>query len=162
MPMRRAATLAGLALLAAVPSVTTPIPLPNHSLTPGHAFPGVTAATVCRASYASSVRAVPSREKRAVYRRYGLLHHARGRYVIDHLIPLELGGDNTALNLWPEPATGPANSHDKDGLEDYLHRAVCAGREPLAQAQRAIATNWYAAWVAAGRPAPPRYAGDGA
>lgn len=48
-------------------------------------------------------------------------------------------------NLWPEPATGPANSHDKDGLEDYLHRAVCAGREPLAQAQRAIATNWYVA-----------------
>jgi hypothetical protein len=28
----------------------------------------------------------------------------RGAYEVDHLIPLELGGDNVIANLWPEAA----------------------------------------------------------
>jgi hypothetical protein len=43
-------------------------------------------------------------------------------------------------------------SDAKDHLEDDLHRSVCAGSMQLADAQRLIAGDWIAAWVAAGRP----------
>ena len=45
----------------------------------------------------------------------------------------------TPRNLWPEPGASP---NPKDALEDELNQQVCDGRMTLAQAQRAIATNW--------------------
>ncbi|UKA61816.1 hypothetical protein [Arthrobacter sp. FW306-04-A] len=57
---------------------------------------------------------------------------------------MELGGTNSASNLWPEPnrtgATGTANP--KDAVEDTLHRAICNHTVKLADAQNAIAANW--------------------
>lgn len=74
-------------------------------------------------------------------------------------MPLEIGGaPRDPANLWPEPRTielpgGTSVAADaKDGLENYLHRAVCDGSLLLADAQRLIAGNWIAAWQAAGRP----------
>jgi hypothetical protein len=83
--------------------------------------------------------------KAEVYR--GITHHAAGEYEVDHLISLELGGSNDIKNLWPESyRTEPWNAHVKDKLEDRLHDLVCAGRISLAEAQRAIATDWIAAY----------------
>jgi hypothetical protein len=65
-----------------------------------------------------------------------------GAYEVDHLIPLALGGANVIANLWPEPSEPQPGFHEKDRVEDYLHREVCAGRMDLAEAQRAIATDW--------------------
>ena len=67
---------------------------------------------------------------------------AHFRYELDHLIPWELGGNNSARNLWPETLTdddkvGPS----KDTLENHLHALVCH-HQGLATAQHAIATNW--------------------
>ncbi|HVC99776.1 MAG TPA: hypothetical protein VNG93_01350 [Candidatus Dormibacteraeota bacterium] len=59
-----------------------------------------------------------------------------------HLVPLELGGDNSGRNLWPEPASPSPGFHQKDDLENYLHDAVCGGRMNLPDAQRGIASNW--------------------
>ena len=67
------------------------------------------------------------------------------RYVIDHLVPLEIGGSNAVSNLWPERAD---DARRKDRLEDSLHRAVCAGRTSVRRAQRIIARNWVAAFPA--------------
>lgn len=65
----------------------------------------------------------------------------------DHLISLELGGNPTnPKNLWPQPWFGPMNAHDKDVLENRLHKMVCAGQVPLSEAQHAIATDWVAAY----------------
>jgi hypothetical protein len=64
---------------------------------------------------------------------------------VDHLISLELGGADVAENLWPQSYdTVTWNAHTKDKLEDRLHALVCAGRLPLEQAQRDIATDWIA------------------
>ena len=64
-------------------------------------------------------------------------------FELDHLISLELGGSpRDPANLWPEPWTGPANARQKDVVENYLHQQVCTGALSLADAQRAIATNW--------------------
>lgn len=54
---------------------------------------------------------------------------------LDHLIPLELGGANSLSNLWAEPWP---DARTKD-VEENLHREVCAGRLPIAEAQADIA-----------------------
>jgi hypothetical protein len=72
-----------------------------------------------------------------------------GDYEEDHLVPLGLGGSPTdTRNLWPEPRV-PADgwgADRKDELEAVLARLVCS-RRPLADAQRAIATNWLEAYT---------------
>jgi hypothetical protein len=118
--------------------------LPNPALTPGGALPGVTAAQVCQAGWASAHRDVPEAERLAVFAAYGVPYAQRGGYELDHLISLELGGDNAQANLWPEPHDRPAfvGSQTKDAIENRLHELVCSGRLDLATAQRAIAANW--------------------
>jgi hypothetical protein len=90
-----------------------------------------------------------------VFAAYGVPYAQRGGYELDHLISLELGGDNAEANLWPEPhdRSGIPGSQTKDGIENRLHNLVCAGRVDLAAAQHAIATNWETALATYG-PAP--------
>ncbi len=121
--------------------------LPDPRLSPGEAFPGVTAAQVCTSGYSGRVRHVERQQYVDVYSAYGLAYpQSPGAYELDHLIPLELGGDNADANLWPEPASPPPGFHQKDVLENRLHEMVCSGQLALADAQRAIATDWYAAY----------------
>jgi hypothetical protein len=68
-------------------------------------------------------------------------------YELDHVIPLELGGCGDCLtNLWMEPLTHPG-AHEKDRVENYLHRAVCDGQITLADAQMAVAQDWYSVYL---------------
>ena len=67
-------------------------------------------------------------------------------FEVDHLIPLELGGDNSIANLWPEAAEPTPGFHEKDRVENYLHRRVCEGAMSLADAQRQVATDWVRVW----------------
>jgi hypothetical protein len=63
-------------------------------------------------------------------------------YEEDHLIPIGLGGSPTdPHNLWPQPGASP---NPKDRIEDAGVRAVCDGQMSLAQAQKAIASDWVA------------------
>jgi hypothetical protein len=63
-----------------------------------------------------------------------------GDYEYDHFVPLELGGaTNDPRNLWPEPGASP---NPKDAVEDELNGKVCDGQMTLAEAQRAIVSNW--------------------
>lgn len=81
------------------------VALPNRSLTPGSVFATATTARICVIGYSSSVRAVNDSLHAAVFARYGIPYPApTGAYEVDHLIALELGGDNSIANLWPEPA----------------------------------------------------------
>jgi hypothetical protein len=122
--------------------------LPNPKFTPGEAFSGVTAAEVCTSGWASSHRSVASAQYREVYGEYGIPYpEPSGSYELDHLIPLELGGDNSNANLWPEAAAPPPGFHQKDLLEDALHTLVCDGSMSLGVAQHDFATDWYAAYV---------------
>lgn len=136
--------------------------LPDAACTPGAVFEGATAEQVCTPGYSRRVRDVTVQEKRQVYAEYGLNYpQARGAYEADHLVSLELGGSNDIANLWPEPAAPTPGFHDKDGYEDYLHQQVCSGKLSLSEAQRRIATDWLAGWIAAGRPAV-QFGGEGA
>ena len=117
--------------------------LPDAACTPGAVFASATLAQICRPGYASSVRDVPERVKRAVDAEYGAGPAGAG-YEVDHLAPLELGGSNAIANLWPQPSPG---YKQKDQVENELHDAVCAGRIELRRAQLAIARDWRHAGV---------------
>jgi hypothetical protein len=75
---------------------------------------------------------------------YGL-SDSRANYELDHLVPLEVGGDGYSVqNLWPEPYHIEFGAHIKDAFENYLHNQVCSGAMSLSDAQNQIATNWIA------------------
>jgi hypothetical protein len=137
--------------------------LPDPARTPGAVNPAVTqgtiGSTICVRGWTRTVR--PPREytgalKRQQIREFGYEDRRMADYEEDHLVPLDLGGaPDDARNLWPEPRVSADGwgADRKDELEATLARLVCSGRLPLADAQRAIATNWVAAYrqyVAAG------------
>ncbi len=122
------------------------VALPNRALTPGSVFPTATTSRICITGYSSTVRSVSDNLRASVYARYGIAFPpASGTYEADHLIPLELGGDNSIANLWPEPQQAGAGFPRKDVLENHLHALVCSGQLALRTAQLAVATNWVTA-----------------
>ena len=118
--------------------------LPDRSCTPGAIDPAVTQAnigsTICRAGYTDSVR--PPESQTEAFK-WGVAEPAYGQHDVsgelDHLVPLELGGDNDARNLWVEAGPIP---NGKDAVENALNHAVCDGAITLRAARREIARNW--------------------
>lgn len=136
--------IALLALLLASPALADD-PKPNPVLTPGAwRSPPTPLAQMCAVGFTAKARRVTDAAKVRVYRSYHIDPFgaaARG-FRIDHLVPLGLDGTNEDRNLWPE-----LGSTKKDVLEGRLHKLVCTGAVPLAEAQRAIATDWPAAYA---------------
>lgn len=123
-----------------------PVFLPDSSITPG-AVATTDTAVVCHRT-TKTVRHTTEATKAHVYAEYGIVRHRTGQFEIDHLIPLELGGADTIANLWPEPAAPKPGFHEKDQLENRLHRLACDGGIALDSAQRWIAHDWYSAFTA--------------
>ena len=96
------------------------------------------------------MRDVPDGVRQQVYVAYGIYSHSAGSYEIDHLVSLELGGDNAVANLWPEVSPG---FREKDKIENELHADICSRGVALAAAQRQIARDWR--HTAAGTPSAP-------
>lgn len=140
-----------LVVLAAPPALAAD--LPDPVMTPGAIDPMVNqyniGKTICVRGYTRHVRP-PVAYTNRLKRRQMMLGHLPGSmrdYEEDHLISLELGGSPVdPKNLWPEPYAGLWGARAKDRLENRLHRLVCSGRLPLAEAQRAMRGNWIAAY----------------
>jgi len=128
---------------------------PDFECTPGHVFPrqtllvngkgsnsSVIVGDICEVGYTKSVRAVSAKTKEKVYEMYGITLREPYQYEIDHLISLELGGDNDISNLFPEAYAGSCGARRKDVVENLLHKKVCAGEMSLEQAQYDISRNW--------------------
>jgi hypothetical protein len=132
--------------------------LPDPQCTPGGIDPAVTQAnigtTICHSGYTTTVRPPESQTQafkfHDAYPAYGIASGTKTE--LDHLVPLELGGDNDAANLWPEV---PPTPNPKDSVENALHAAVCDGRMSLAGAQRAIAQDWQTAEARLGLASAP-------
>ncbi len=98
--------------------------LPNPKLTPGDTLP-VTVEQLAVKGYANvvngGVRNVPESLKKQVFIEYfGKVPEKPGAYEVDHLISLEIGGNNSISNLWPQSYSGPWNARVKDKLENRL------------------------------------------
>lgn len=120
-------------------------------------------AKVCSIKWGKDERHVTQKMKDDVYAEYGTAPGqgvcafethpgANGKPVtegceIDHLISRELGGADSPANLWPQPYTQHPGAHEKDWLENELHKEVCAGTITLQAAQNEIKTDWYAAYL---------------
>jgi len=125
--------------LATAPALAQSLPV--HS--------GVTPATIsvttCVVNWTDTVRPAVSYTngvKALMIRRAGLPPTAMHDYVLDHIIPLSLGGsprDPRNLMLQPDK-----ESRIKDGIERCLARKVCDGKIDLETARRQIWTNWRA------------------
>jgi Excalibur calcium-binding domain len=121
--------------------------MPDPHCTPGAVNPAVTQATIdrtiCVSGYTKTIRpseSITEPEKLASMAAYGYSGRSPGDFEYDHLVSLELGGAvNDPRNLWPESGASP---NPKDSVENALHRMVCGGQMPLAQAQHIIATGW--------------------
>ena len=96
------------------------------------------------------MRDVSTSLKEAVFAEYGISYSQHSNYEVDHFVPLELGGDNSIKNLWPE-YDGGVIPNPKDKVEDYLHTEVCNGIMPLTQAQDMIRTDWYTVLTSMGQ-----------
>lgn len=83
----------------------------------------------------------------AVYPLYGAVKVKGKCCEIDHLISLELGGDNGVENEWPQPYEPRPGAHEKDAVENWLHKQVCSGAMTLPDAQKQIAEDWYTVYL---------------
>lgn len=83
----------------------------------------------------------------SVYAAYGATKKPGVCCEIDHLISLELGGDNGATNEWPQPYEPRPGAHEKDEVENWLHQQVCSGAMELTAAQKQIAEDWFAVYM---------------
>lgn len=114
---------------------------------PGVVDPGITQAnihqTICQPNYTARVRNVTAAMKKQVYARDGVTPHMPECCEVDHLVSLELGGQNDLKNLWAQPYEPFPGARDKDKVETALHRDVCAGKLTLKQAQTIIRTDWF-------------------
>ena len=132
--------------------------LPNAKVTPGSLNPDVTQANIkdniCKANWTSTVRPSVSYTNNLKATQmagsYKYLISTFGslpaNYEEDHLISLQLGGSPTdSKNLWPQPYSGN-NAHRKDVIETKLKFMICSGKINLSDAQKAIATDWVAAY----------------
>ena len=121
-----------------------PAELPNSKLTPGY-MRDVSVRELCTTS-TSLVRNVPDSLKKEIFSNYGMNGNDRSvckeGYEIDHLVSLELGGANDERNLWPQSYCGSNNAHDKDKIENELHRRICKGQMNIIDAQMGIKTDW--------------------
>lgn len=94
------------------------------------------------AGWSKRHRHVTTKQRHRVFARYGIPYSRHSHYEFDHLISLEIGGDNSDRNLWPEPLSGRRGAHSKDKEENRLHHAVCSGDLTLRAAQRQIVRAW--------------------
>lgn len=130
--------LLALSLTSAHATCATVGLLPDSGCTPG-VVETTDLAIICQTS-TNSRRHVTEATKRRVLAEYGIAWADRSTVEVDHLIPIEVGGDGASpLDLWPQPV---AEARRKDRAENSAHAAVCQGRVSAAAAQAAFAKDW--------------------
>jgi hypothetical protein len=143
-----AAAAGALALICVVAILTRAhgaLEVPSARLTPGAARV-VDREALCNSALPKN-QVVPAALRERVFQAYGIANADPRKYEVDYLITPALGGADDIRNLWPQPYVSTAwNAHVKDELEDRLRDLVCGGRLDLAEAQRAISTDWIAAY----------------
>ncbi|NBX61274.1 MAG: HNH endonuclease [Betaproteobacteria bacterium] len=158
-PMKSLFHMAAISCLWATGVGAQPVAaLPDASRTPGSVDTAVTQSniqsTVCVRGYTDTVRPdkkYTNRLKREQLRKYHYTDTDPRHYEMDHLIPLNIGGNPTdPNNLWPQPRDGEWSAEQKNELEWIVYKMVCRGEIGLGEAQQRVARNWieaYQAWV---------------
>jgi hypothetical protein len=128
-----------------MPLIAGGVSVPKKALTPG-AVTTTNTTEVCNRTPAQNAELIPIGLKTEVYSEYGIGVNAQSGYLLDLLVPISLGGAMTLSNIWPAAVEG-TGFVQKEQLNHILKDDVCHRFLTLRQAQRALETNWYAAWL---------------
>jgi hypothetical protein len=129
-----------------MPLIHGGISLPNPKLTVG-AVTTASANDVCDAQPHAAAPPVAAAVETAVYDEYGdASPSAQHKHILNWLVPYNLGGADVKANIWPVAIAG-TGFYQKIETDDILRQMVCRRDLTLAQAQKALETNWYSAWL---------------
>ena len=129
-----------------MPLIHGGISLPNPKLTLG-AVITTDANDVCAAQPRAAKPAISAAVQKAVYDEYGVTSpSALHKHTLDWLVPYNLGGADVQANIWPVTIAG-TGFYQKIETDDILRQLVCRRDLTLAQAQKALETSWYSAWL---------------
>jgi hypothetical protein len=129
-----------------MPLIKGGISRPNKELTPGDVTTTDTD-TVCTLPAHGISTPIPTAMQTAVFDEYGLSTQGeQQKYVLDYLVPWDLGGATDMANIWPAAIRG-TGFYEKVQTDTILHELVCRRSLSLTQAQHDLETDWYAAWL---------------
>jgi hypothetical protein len=118
--------------------------LNDLKVTPGKTDPSLTKNVICNPKFRTGpYRHTTESEKKAVCREYGAAdcpNPEKGE--IDHLVPLEDGGADVVANLWWQPASPVPGYHQKDLVENWVHKQICEGAMDMTKAQTQLEQDW--------------------
>jgi hypothetical protein len=119
---------------------------PKSALTPG-LVTTTDANVVCNMSPRTRSPSIPFALQTAVFGAYGYSTPAsQHKYILDYLVPYDLGGALSQSNIWPAALRG-TGFYQKLQTDHILRAMVCRRTLSLAAAQRALESDWYAAWL---------------
>jgi hypothetical protein len=128
---------------------------PNPANTPGVPNPNITqdniATTLAVPGFTATIRPPVSATriiKQHIMTRDGLTGDP-SKWELDHFISLELAGAPLEIgNLWCQPyAPAGTGAHEKDRVENFLHRQIISGALTIVQAQKLITDDWFAVYL---------------
>jgi hypothetical protein len=129
-----------------MPLIKGGVSRPNPELTPG-AVTTTDTDDVCGMNPHTITPEISSSMQTAVFTEYGYTTaSAQHRYVLDWLVPYNLGGADVAANIWPASLRG-TGFYEKIDTDTILREMVCRRELTLVQAQQALEQNWYSAWL---------------
>jgi hypothetical protein len=129
-----------------MPLIHGGISLPDARLTLG-AVSTTDANDVCGSQPRAARPPVSATVQTAVYDEYGdTSPSALHKHTLDWLVPYNLGGADVQANIWPVAIAG-TGFYQKIETDDILRQLVCRRDLTLVQAQKALETSWYSAWL---------------
>lgn len=129
-----------------MPLIKGGVSRPKAALTPGDVT--TTDATAACALPTHGIRQPISYPMQlAVFGAYGYTTPAKQhKYILDYLVPWDLGGALDQANIWPAAVRG-TGFYQKVQTDHILRNLVCRRTLSLPQAQHDLETDWYAAWL---------------
>ena len=129
-----------------MPLIKGGISRPDRNLSPGDVTT-TDANTVCALPTHGVRNPIPFATQTAVFDEYGYTTPAQQhKYILDYLVPWDLGGALDEANIWPAAVRG-TGFYEKIQTDHVLRELVCRRALSLQQAQRDLETDWYAAWL---------------
>ena len=139
--MKRTTCVCGFAVACAIalPTIAA-AQLPNGLYTPGKTEK-IDVKQLCAAASDAAAKPTTDWQKAEALTRYGL-RPERFDGVLEHLVPVSLGGTNDPDNLYPFHPQGEFTLDAKAQLAAKLHALVCDGKLSLKQAQDVFKKDW--------------------
>lgn len=130
-----------------MPQIKGGVSRPNPELTPGSVVTTDTNTVCAMPVHGHANSAIPYPMQTAVLQEYGYTTPSQQhKYMLNYLVPIDLGGGTGIANVWPVAVKG-AGFYQKTETDYILRDMVCRRSMSLTEAQHAMETDWYAAWL---------------